>query len=165
LGAIAVSTDDLENYEAELRLLLYREYRDVVGMFRYVVETERGVYLANEVDSRTEDAGDRPRIVLELRDAWVWDMYRPQRFVPSVRIVTFRDVVVEEIASTELDVTKAGLDDPGHAGHQPPSTTPPATSSDRPASPGRPGVPDPFEPPSAGGPTSPTDNNADGDPT
>jgi hypothetical protein len=178
LGAIAVSTDDLENYEAELRLLLYREYRDVVGMFRYVVETERGVYLANEVDSRSEDTGGRPRIVLDLRDAWVWDMYRPQRFVPSVRIVTFRDVVVEEIASTELDVTKAGLDDPGQAGHAPPPSGPPAATAGetpRPTDPTR-----PIDPPGTAGPTSsggtgtggssgapgrPSENNTDGDST
>jgi hypothetical protein len=111
-----VSTDDLENYEAELRLVLYREYRDVVGMFRYVVETERGVYLANEVETQTDNSGERPRMVLELRDAWVWDMYRAQRFVPNVRIITLRDVVIEEIARNELDVAKAGLGevaDPG----------------------------------------------------
>jgi hypothetical protein len=106
-----VSTDDLESYEADLRLLLYREYRDVVGMFRYVVETERGVYLANDVAMHTDETGGRARVTLELHDAWVWDMYRPQRFVPSVRIVTFRDVVVEEIGGSDLDLTKAGLGD------------------------------------------------------
>jgi len=35
-----MSTEDLEEYEAELELALYREYRDVVGLFTYVVETE-----------------------------------------------------------------------------------------------------------------------------
>ena len=32
-----------------------------------------------------------------LTDAWVWDMYRPARFVPSVRILTFRDVNIERL--------------------------------------------------------------------
>ena len=33
-----MSADDVEDFEAEAELLLYREYRDVVGLFRYVVE-------------------------------------------------------------------------------------------------------------------------------
>ena len=31
-------------------------------------------------------------------DAWVWDMYRPARFVANVRVVTFKDVNIEELA-------------------------------------------------------------------
>ena len=34
---------------------------------------------------------------INLEDAWVWDMYRPARFVRSVRVMTFRDVNIEEI--------------------------------------------------------------------
>ena len=34
---------------------------------------------------------------LELTDAWVWDMYRPARFVKAVRVMTFRDVNIEEL--------------------------------------------------------------------
>ena len=45
-----MSTEDLERYETEIELQLYREYRDVVPMFAYVVETERRFYLANSVD-------------------------------------------------------------------------------------------------------------------
>jgi hypothetical protein len=44
-----MSAEDLEKYETEMELKLYREYRDVVPMFTYVVETERRFYLANEV--------------------------------------------------------------------------------------------------------------------
>jgi hypothetical protein len=32
-----------------------------------------------------------------LSDVWVWDMYRPARFVPRVRIVTTQDVNIEEL--------------------------------------------------------------------
>ena len=32
-----------------------------------------------------------------MQDAWVWDMYRPARFVKDVRILTFKDVNVEEL--------------------------------------------------------------------
>ena len=45
-----VSSEDLENYEAERELQLAQEYQDVAGMFRYAVETERRFYLANEVE-------------------------------------------------------------------------------------------------------------------
>ena len=48
------------------------------------------------------DGGGRTSIELELRDAWVWDMYRASRFVPSVRIVTFKDVNVEELPKKEI---------------------------------------------------------------
>ena len=34
---------------------------------------------------------------LELEDAWVWDMYRPARFVKRVKVMTFRDVNIEEL--------------------------------------------------------------------
>jgi Protein of unknown function (DUF2469) len=89
--------DDLERYEAEIELQLYKEYKDVCPMFSYVVETERRFYLANNVECSVHDEGGRTRFEVELRDAWVWDMYRQSRFVPSVRVVTFKDVNVEEL--------------------------------------------------------------------
>jgi hypothetical protein len=94
-----MSAEDLERYETEIELQLYEEYRDVVGMFSYVVETERRFYLANTVDMNLRSEDGRTYFELDLRDAWVWDMYRPgpARFVSSVRVVTFRDVNVEEI--------------------------------------------------------------------
>ena len=48
------------------------------------------------------DVGGRALIELELTDAWVWDMYRASRFVPSVRISTFKDVNVEELPKTDM---------------------------------------------------------------
>ena len=99
-----MSAEDLERYEAELELALYREYRDVVGLFRYVVETDRRFYLANEVDVqvRPVDGGDA-YVEVRLTDAWVWDLYRPARFVREVRVLTFKDVNVEEIIPADLD--------------------------------------------------------------
>ena len=91
-----MTTEDLENYEADRELQLAQEYRDVTKMFRYAVETERRFYLANEVEVKVVDS-QRPMVELELRDAWVWDMYRKSRFVSSVRVVTFKDVNVEEL--------------------------------------------------------------------
>jgi hypothetical protein len=96
-----MSTDDLERYESEIELQLYREYKDVCPMFSYVVETERRFYLANSVEQQVHTDGVRTWIELELRDAWVWDMYRQSRFVPSVHVVTFKDVNVERLPATE----------------------------------------------------------------
>jgi hypothetical protein len=92
-----MSAEDLERYETEMELQLYREYRDVVKMFSHVVETERRFYLANEVEVRPHQIEGDTWFELELTDAWVWDMYRPARFVPKVRVLTFRDVNVEDI--------------------------------------------------------------------
>jgi hypothetical protein len=39
-----------------------------------------------------------------MQDAWVWDMYRPARFVKNVRVVTFKDVNVEELAKSDLQL-------------------------------------------------------------
>jgi len=36
-----MSAEDLDKYEADMELALYREYRDVVAIFKYVVETDR----------------------------------------------------------------------------------------------------------------------------
>jgi hypothetical protein len=41
-----------------------------------------------------------------MTDAWVWDIYRPARFAKSVRVVTFKDVNVEELAKADLEVPK-----------------------------------------------------------
>ena len=98
-----MSAEDLERYETEMELKLYREYRDVVNLFTYVVETDRRFYLTNEVDlqvSATE--GGESYFELKLADAWVWDMYRPARFVTCVKVLTFRDVNVEELATKDL---------------------------------------------------------------
>ena len=47
--------DEFEDYDREVELALYREYRDVVGQFKFVVETERRFYLANEVTLVRQD--------------------------------------------------------------------------------------------------------------
>ncbi|MBR4399525.1 MAG: DUF2469 domain-containing protein [Aeriscardovia sp.] len=99
-----MSAEDLDNYETEAELALYREYKDVIKLFRYVVETERRFYLANSVEFRTCNGGEDVYFDVKLSDAWVWDIYRPSRFVKSVRIVTFKDVNVEELTHTDADL-------------------------------------------------------------
>lgn len=97
-----MSTEDLENFEAERELKLAQEYQDVTNMFKFAVETERRFYLANDVQMNVLSDGARPMVEVVLTDAWVWDMYRKTRFVPTVRVVTFKDVNVEELPKADL---------------------------------------------------------------
>ena len=99
-----MSSDDLENFEAERELQLAQEYQDVAGMFKFAVETERRFYLANDVKLTVSGDSARPVIEVELTDAWVWDMYRKSRFVPKVRVLTFKDVNVEELPVPDLRI-------------------------------------------------------------
>ena len=96
---------DVEGYESDQELALYREYRDVINIFRFVVETERRFYLANDVDVkvRASQGGD-VFFEVNLVDAWVWEIYRTSRFIRSVRVVTFKDVNVEEL--NKQDITR-----------------------------------------------------------
>ena len=58
-----------------------------------------GRYLTAEALSRQDVYFD-----VRLTDAWVWDVYRSSRFVKNVRIVTFKDVNVEEVQKTDIDI-------------------------------------------------------------
>ena len=60
-----MSAEDLEKYETEMELSLYREYKDIVGQFSYVVETERRFYLANSVELMPRNADGE--VYFELR--------------------------------------------------------------------------------------------------
>ena len=99
-----MSAEDLEKYETEMELQLYREYRDIVRQFDFVVETERRFYLANAVDVQPRTSDGEVWFELTLTDAWVWDMYRPARFVKSVRVLTFKDVNVEKLEKPDLEM-------------------------------------------------------------
>ncbi|HEX2369611.1 MAG TPA: DUF2469 family protein [Acidimicrobiia bacterium] len=92
-----MNEEDLERYETEVELQIYKEYRDVLPMFKFVVETERRFYLANKVEINTKHVDGSTYFEIELEDAWVWDMYRPARFLQNVRVMTFRDVNIEQL--------------------------------------------------------------------
>ena len=97
-----MSAEDLEKYETEMELSLYREYKDIVGQFTYVVETERRFYPATAVEMIPRNTDGEVYVELRMSDAWVWDMYRPARFVKQVRVITFKDVNIEELEKSEL---------------------------------------------------------------
>ena len=90
--------EELDDYESTLELALVQEYKAVVGMFNYAVETDRRFYLANDVAVEVRSGGSPTLLEVVLHDAWVWDMYRPARFVANVKVVTFKDVNIEELA-------------------------------------------------------------------
>ena len=101
--------DDIERFEEEREMELYREYRDVLPMFGYVIETERRFYLANKVEMLPFDDG---WVQVLLTDAWVWDMFRPARFVSSVQVMTRRDVNVEELRREDTTIPDTPEVDP-----------------------------------------------------
>ena len=94
-----MSSDELENYEAATELTLFKEYRDVFAMFKYAVETDQRFYLCNsvEVETKLTPAGQTYFEVV-VDDAWIWDNHRPARFIRNARLMTFKDVQVEELA-------------------------------------------------------------------
>ncbi len=98
--------NEFDDFDRDAELALYREYRDVVRMFRYVIETERRFYLANEVELKRVDASSDFYFELNMADVWVWDVYRTDRFVKNVRVMTFKDVNVEEIGAREIEIPK-----------------------------------------------------------
>ena len=98
--------EEFDDFDRDAELALYREYRDVVTQFQFVVETERRFYLANDVTQVVQERGDDFYFELTLNDVWVWDIYRSDRFVKSVKILTFKDINIEELGSKELKLPK-----------------------------------------------------------
>ena len=94
--------EELDDYESTLELALVQEYKAVVGTFNYAVETDRRFYLANDDVIEVRSTGTPTLLEVTLNDAWVWDMYRTARFVPSVRVLTFRDVNIEKLPKEDL---------------------------------------------------------------
>ena len=98
--------NEYEDYDRQAEVALYREYRDVVGTFKFVIETERRSYLANEVELKRIDTSTDFYFELNMSDVWVWDIYRTDRFVQSVRVLTFKDVNVEELSGKAYELPK-----------------------------------------------------------
>ena len=41
-----------------------------------------------------------------MNDVWVWDVYRSDRFVKSVRVITYKDFNVEVRGDKDLELPK-----------------------------------------------------------
>ncbi len=81
-----------------MELQLYREYRDIVRQFSYVVETERRFYLANQVDLHVRNVDGEVYFEVEMQRRLGVGHVPPARVSSrSVRVMTFKDVNVEEL--------------------------------------------------------------------
>ena len=83
-----MSAEDLEKYETEMELQLYREYRDVVRPV-HLRRRDRAALLPDQRRRPARAHADGGEVYFEvtMHDAWVWDMYRPARFVKNVRVL------------------------------------------------------------------------------
>ena len=68
------SIDELDMYEAEKRLKLYKEYENALASFPYYVETELRAYLADKVDVEPVPAAGGTYFKVTLVDAWITSM-------------------------------------------------------------------------------------------
>lgn len=75
------------------------EFRDLFELFRYFVEVDREIYLANDVEVRSSGP-----TVVTVQDAWIWDDRRPHRFVSKAEVRTEGPVRIEELAHPQRDV-------------------------------------------------------------
>ena len=95
------SIDDLDLYEAEKRLSLYAEYRDVIPVFTYYVETDLRAYLCNDYLVEPVTTSGNTYFKVTLTDTWVYEAERPQRFAPEVVIYEVGPVHVQRLRGDE----------------------------------------------------------------
>lgn len=98
--------NEFDELDRQAEVALLREFRDVVGTFKFLVETERRLYLANEVEFKRTDTPTDFYFELELRDVWVWDINRQDRFIKTVKVRTFKDVNIEELEGQQFQLPK-----------------------------------------------------------
>ncbi len=91
------SIDELDMFEAERRLALYNEYRDAARVFEYYIETELRAYLANGVEVEPVGGSAGAYFKVTLRDVWIYEAERLNRFVPEVVIYSVNDVHVQKL--------------------------------------------------------------------
>ena len=136
-----MSAEELENYETDAQLALYREYRDVMSLFTHAVDTDRRFYLANHVEVIPRVSDGTVYFEVLMSDVWVWDVFRTNRFVKTVRVLSTHDVNVEErLPNQEFSIPDMGVrtlfdaaENTGmvsEAEHQPESNAQPQDASD-----------------------------------
>jgi hypothetical protein len=89
--------DELDMREAQLRIKLYDEYRDAARVFAYYVETELRAYLANEVIVEPSSGSGGLFFKVTLKDVWIYEAERLNRFVPEVTVYSVNDVHVQKL--------------------------------------------------------------------
>jgi predicted transport protein len=89
--------DELDMHEAQLRMQLYNEYRDVVKAFDYYVETELRAYLADKVVVEPQNGPGGLYFKVTLTDVWIYEAERINRSVPEVVVWSVNDVHVQRL--------------------------------------------------------------------
>jgi hypothetical protein len=89
--------DELDMREAQLRMKLYDEYRDAARVFEYYVETELRAYLANFVEVEPVVGAGGAYFKVTLKDVWIYEAERLNRFVPEVTVYSVNDVHVQKL--------------------------------------------------------------------
>jgi hypothetical protein len=89
--------DELDMREAQLRIKLYDEYREAARIFTHYVETELRAYLANEVEVEPVTSAGGAYFKVTLKDVWIYEAERLNRFVPEVTIWSVNDVHVQRL--------------------------------------------------------------------
>ena len=98
--------DEFEDYDREVELALYREYRDVVSQFQLRGRDRAPLLPRQRGRAVRQDTEHDFYFELTMNDVWVWDVYRADRFVKAVRVLTFKDVNVEELVHEEFELPK-----------------------------------------------------------
>lgn len=106
LKLIAMDENEFDELDRKAELALLQEFKDVVSTFKFLVETERRLYLANEVDFKRIDSAADFYFELALTDVWVWDINRTDRFLKKVNVRTFKDVNIEELEGQNYEIPK-----------------------------------------------------------
>lgn len=91
------STDDLDDFEAELEIALKKEYATVFPLFTYCVITQEATYLCNKLKVDCVPHAAYLLFDIQMEDVWVWDRNRPTRIIPRAQIYTTADVTVEQL--------------------------------------------------------------------
>ncbi|MBT1017672.1 DUF2469 domain-containing protein [Canibacter sp. lx-72] len=99
-----MNEDEINSREHPAETALYEEYRDVIGQFKYFVETERRVYLANSVEVVKYKSRQGLVFRVFLEDVWVWDFYRSDKFLKSAQIITQNDINIEELNHVDIKI-------------------------------------------------------------
>ena len=105
--AYRMSAEDLEKYETEMELSCTASTRTSSAV--HVCGRDRTPFLPRQlVELAPRNTDGEVYFELRMSDAWVWDMYRPARFVkgPGDHV---QDVNIEELEKPELRASRHAL--------------------------------------------------------
>ena len=78
--------DELDEFEADAKLRLKKEYAAVFSLFRYCVLTQDApLYLCNRLDLQYVPGRNYPFFHLKMEDVWVWDQEPSDAHDPACR--------------------------------------------------------------------------------